>query len=54
MQLWLESKHEDYPLTWEGLYSLLEDVECSGVAEELQEAVQNSKLTCYLAIIACS
>ena len=32
----------DYPPTWEGLYTLLEDVECVQVTKELKEAVAAS------------
>ena len=33
---------DDYPPTWEGLYTLLEDVQCVQVAKELREAVASS------------
>ena len=37
MQHWLDSGgNEDYPATWEGLCSLLEDVECAKIAKELK------------------
>lgn len=29
----------DYPTTWEGVYELLEDINCAGVAKKLKEAV---------------
>ena len=40
MEHWLNGgcKHS-YPPTWEGLYLLLEDVQCSQVAEELKKAL---------------
>ena len=30
---------EDYPNTWEGLYTLLDDVECTEVAKDIKEIV---------------
>ncbi len=40
MYYWLDAEGPpDYPTTWDGLYLLLEDVECSKVAEELKKAV---------------
>ncbi len=40
MQHWLDGKGPpDYPPTWDGLYLLLQDVECAQVAEELRKAV---------------
>ena len=36
MQHWLNG---GYPVSWEGLYCLLEDVQCATVAEELRKAV---------------
>ena len=32
-----------YPATWEGLYLLLEDVECKKVADELKEIITDQK-----------
>ena len=29
----------DYPTTWDGLYVLLEDIKCAGVAKRLREAI---------------
>ena len=44
MEEWLaDSSARDYPTTWEGLYSLLNDCEHSETAIELKEAV---KLSC--------
>lgn len=42
MAHWLKAKGKhgcDYPNTWEGLYTLLEDTECSQVAADLKKAV---------------
>ncbi len=41
MEYWLNGSSEgsDYPVTWEGLYLLLNDAEFSEVAEELKMAV---------------
>ena len=46
MQRWLEGgsegeeeEEEDYPATWEGLYTLLDDAELTEVAVKLKEAV---------------
>ncbi len=38
MQYWLAP---DYPPTWDGLYLLLQDVECSEAAKGLKEAVSH-------------
>ena len=35
----LDEEWEDYPTTWEGLCSLLEDAQCSEVAVELKKAL---------------
>ena len=41
MEHWLNGAGKDcYPPTWEGLYTLLEDAQCSQVAEELKKAVE--------------
>ena len=37
-QHWLEGASE-YPATWDGFYSLLEDAECAEIAKELRKAV---------------
>ena len=44
MQFWLDggSTNEDYPVSWEGLYELLENAKCSEVAKQLKDAVKNS------------
>lgn len=31
----------DYPLTWEGLYELLKDVECTEITKQLEEFVSS-------------
>ena len=36
----------DYPATWEGLYSLLRDVELSEAANQLEKAVHEHCLSC--------
>lgn len=43
MEHWLSGNSEaDYPVTWEGLYSMLDDAEFSQIAEELREAVNQA------------
>lgn len=38
MQFWLmEGEATGYPVTWEGLYDMLEDVQYSEVAKELKK-----------------
>ncbi len=32
----------DYPSMWEGVYQLLEDIECGGIADDLKEAVTHA------------
>ena len=39
MQHWLDTGNDHYPVTWEGLCELLEDVGYSEVAGELSKAV---------------
>ena len=41
MDHWLKQSNSrsDYPPTWDGLYTLLDDVELSGVADKLKEVV---------------
>ena len=40
MQEWLTGKSmQDYPITWEGLYTLLKDCDHSQIAIELEKAV---------------
>ena len=36
---WLENPPPDYPVTWEGLYELLEDLEFTQLAKTLIEAI---------------
>ena len=46
MEEWLNGSREtDYPVTWEGLYSLLNDAEYSKVAVELRRAVNGADYT---------
>ncbi len=33
---------EEYPSTWEGVYQLLKDIECGGIADDLKEAVTHA------------
>ncbi len=33
---------DDYPSTWEGVYQLLKDVKCGGVAKDLEVAVTHA------------
>ena len=39
LRQWMDNGSPDYPLTWEGLLELLNDVECSQVADELRDAL---------------
>lgn len=39
IRCWFDRGSEDYPLSWEGLYELLNDVEYAEVARELKKAV---------------
>ena len=39
MDHWLDGGSAHYPPTWEGLYTLLEDMELAHVAADLKEAV---------------
>lgn len=39
MEQWLKGDNDDYPATWKGLYSILNDIEFSTVSAELEEAV---------------
>ena len=42
MEHWLNGGgNREYPVTWDGLYALLEDVEFSEVAKELKKAVSS-------------
>ena len=43
MRQWIDSRSEEYPLTWDGLVDLLEDAECSGVADEVRSAIRLNK-----------
>lgn len=46
MQHWLNrGGTHDYPKTWDGLYKMLRDVQCSEVANELKEAVTSPAIT---------
>ena len=40
---WLENPTFHYPLSWEGLYSLLEDVELGEVTVKLKQALSNAQ-----------
>ena len=41
MQKWLDGQGQEiYPITWEGLYRLLTDIDSSQVAQELRAAVE--------------
>ena len=42
LRQWLDNGSPDYPLTWEGLLELLDDADCSQVAEELRDALNIS------------
>ena len=39
---WLENPTDYYPISWTGLYRLLEDAELSQVATDLKEALNNA------------
>ena len=39
---WLENPTDYYPITWEGLYHLLEDTELGRLAEDLKLALDNA------------
>ena len=39
LRQWLDNGSPDYPLTWEGLLELLNDVDCSQVADDLRGAL---------------
>ena len=42
MRQWLDNGSPGYPVTWEGLIELLEDVDCAQVAEELKYAIDST------------
>ena len=45
MQHWLdEGSEEDYPPTWEELYTVVEDTELTEVAVKLKEAVTTARV----------
>ena len=37
----------DYPSTWEGVYQLLKDIKCGGIARDLKEAVTHANTGDY-------
>ena len=39
---WLDHPPSDYPVTWKGLYELLNDCDLGQVATELKDAVENA------------
>lgn len=39
---WLDNPPPEYPVTWEGLYELLDDSELSGVISELKHALKHA------------
>ena len=39
LRQWLDNGSPGYPVTWEGLLELLDDVDCSQVAEDLRDAL---------------
>lgn len=47
---WLDKPTDEYPVSWKGLCCLLEDVQLSQLANELEEALKNSQV-CKLSII---
>lgn len=43
MQAWMNGQgQEDYPITWEGLYSILTDVHSANIAQDLRKAVESA------------
>lgn len=40
MKYWLEDGSEHYPVTWDGLVEMLEDVNLAGVAKELKQVLK--------------
>ena len=42
MECWLKGESDEYPATWNGLYTLLEDMELARVSLELKKAVAAS------------
>lgn len=44
MEYWLDRDTREYPATWDGLCTLLTDVNCSNVAKELSEAVSKASI----------
>ena len=42
MECWLEGCSSEYFPTWEGLYALLNDIECSEIAIKLEDAVNKA------------
>ena len=40
---WMKNPPPDYPVTWEGLYELLDDLEFSQLAKTLKEAIHASE-----------
>ena len=45
MEHWLTGESVDYPPTWEGMYTMLEDAELAQVAMSLKEAVEGNIYT---------
>ena len=41
---WLDHPTEEYPASWEGMYRLLEDIECSNVAKKLRQCVNDASV----------
>lgn len=39
---WLEGGGSRYPRTWDGVCTLLRDIHCANIAEELKQALENS------------
>ena len=42
LNYWLENPTEYYPISWEGLYCLLDDAELGQAAMELKHALDNA------------
>lgn len=42
---WLNNGHPDYPTTWEGVYSLVCDIEKSIIARDLKRVLESRNVT---------
>ena len=51
LMMWKNSSESDYPYNWNGLLDLLQDVECSVLAEDLKEALSSQQNTACKSIL---